>query len=185
MTSAIYKQTSKCNTDWFGRFCQLWSVTLNCKRDSKPRRCVQQHKSLKLKRNAKNRNKHINEASKQTFANILFKILCTNMQNMLSDWKICLKIINISTYDKSLSNLRKISENVQFTTCTNFLFWSQQITKTISKYNTDSFGPICQLWFVTLERMRNSKPQRCIQPHKSLKVPRNATNWDQHKNEAS
>ena len=163
MTSAIYKKSSKSNTNWFGRVCKLWSITLYCKRDSKPQRCVQQHNSLELKRNAKNRNKHINEASKQTFANILAKILCTNMPNMLSNWKICLKIINISNYDQSLSNLRKVSENVQFTTCTNFLFWCQQITKTTSKYNSNSFGPVCQLWSVTLNCLSNSKPQGCIQ----------------------
>ena len=41
-------------------------------RDSKPQRCVQHHKSLKVTQNAINRHKHINEASKQTFANNLF-----------------------------------------------------------------------------------------------------------------
>ena len=79
----------------------------------------------------------------------------------------------------------KISENAQFTTCTNFLFWCQQTTKTISKYNTESFGPVCQLWFVTFKRMRDSKPQRCFQQHKSLKVLGNATNRNKHINEAS
>ena len=106
------------------------------------------------------------------------------MQNMLSDWKICLKIINISTYDQSLSNLRKVSENAQFTTCTNDLFWCQQITKTISRYNTDSFGPVCQLWFVTLSCMRDSKPQRCVQQPESLKMRHMATNRKKHINEA-
>ena len=38
-------------------------------RDSRPQRCFQPHKSLKLTRNATNRDKHINEALKQTFAN--------------------------------------------------------------------------------------------------------------------
>ena len=50
-------------------------------------------------------------------------------------------------------------------TCTNFPIWRQQTTKTTSKCNTDSFGPVCQLWFVTLKCMRDSKPQRCIQQH--------------------
>ena len=54
------------------------------------------------------------------------------MQNMLSNYKICLNIINISTYDESLSNLSKIGETVQFPTCTNFLLCCQQTTKTIS-----------------------------------------------------
>ena len=57
----------------FGPVCQLWSVTLNCRRDSKPQRCVQQHKWLKVTRNAVNRDKHINEASKQTFLTIFSK----------------------------------------------------------------------------------------------------------------
>ena len=56
--------------------------------------------------------KHINEASKQSFANIVFKISCKYMQNMLSNWKICLNIINISTYDEKLSNLSKTSASV-------------------------------------------------------------------------
>ena len=66
--STNYKTTSKCNKDSFGPVCRLGSVNLNCMRDSKPQRCVQQHKSLKATRNLTNRDKHINEASKQTFA---------------------------------------------------------------------------------------------------------------------
>ena len=73
--STNYKTTSKCNTDSFGPVCQLWSVNPNCMRDSKPQCCVQQQKSLKVNRNATNRNKHINEASKQTFAINLFKTI--------------------------------------------------------------------------------------------------------------
>ena len=45
----------------------------------------------------------------------------------------------------------------------------QQTTKTTSKCNTDSFGPVCQFWSVTLNRTRDSKLQRCVQQHKSLK----------------
>ena len=41
-------------------------------RDKKPQRCVQQHKSLNAIRNARNRNKHINEGSKQTFPTVFF-----------------------------------------------------------------------------------------------------------------
>ena len=40
--------------------------------DSKPQRRVQQHMLLKVTQNETNRDKHINEASKQTFANNLF-----------------------------------------------------------------------------------------------------------------
>ena len=42
-------------------------------RDSKPQRCVQPHNSVKVTRNATNRDKHINEASKQIFLNIFLK----------------------------------------------------------------------------------------------------------------
>ena len=66
------KTTSKCNTDSVGLVCQLWSVILKCMRDSKPQPCVQQHKLLKVTWNATNRDKHINEALKQTFANNIF-----------------------------------------------------------------------------------------------------------------
>ena len=131
-----------------------------------------------MTRKTTNRNKHINEASKQTFANIIAKISCKYMQNMSSNWKICLNIINISTYDKSLNNLSKTNEIVQFTTCTNFLIWCQQTTITISKCNANSFGPVCQLWSVNMKFMRDSKPHGCVQQHKSLKVTHNAANKD-------
>ena len=87
--SVNYKKSLKCNTVLFAPVCQLWSVTPKCTRESKPQRCVQQHKLLKVTRNATNRDKHINEASKQIFANNLFKISCKYMQSMLSNWKIC------------------------------------------------------------------------------------------------
>ena len=58
-------------------------------RDSKPQRCVQHHKLLKVTRNAINRDKHINEASKQTFANNLFEILCKCTQGMIFNRNIC------------------------------------------------------------------------------------------------
>ena len=51
-------------------------------RDSKPQRCVQQHESLKVTRNATNREKHINETLKQAFATNLFKISCKYTQGM-------------------------------------------------------------------------------------------------------
>ena len=154
-------------------------------RDSKPQRCVQQHKLLKVTRNATNRDKHINEASKQTFANNFFKISCKYMQNMLSNWKICLNIINITTYDERLCKLSKDNEIESYTTCTKFPIWCQQNTKKISKCNTDSFGPVCQLWSVTLKCIRDNKPQRCVQQHKSLKGTQIATNRNKHINEAS
>ena len=64
-------------------------------RDSKPQRCIQQHKSLKVTRNATNQDKHINEASKETFANNLCKTSCKYTQGMLSNWKISLNTLNI------------------------------------------------------------------------------------------
>ena len=49
---------------------------------------------------ATNRDKHINETSKQTSYNNPFKLSCKNMQGMLCNWKICFNVINIRTYDK-------------------------------------------------------------------------------------
>ena len=72
--SGSYKATSKCNKDSLGPVCQLWFVIFKCMHDSKRQRCVQQHKSFKMTRNPTNRDKHINEATKQRFANNLFKI---------------------------------------------------------------------------------------------------------------
>ena len=81
-------------------------------RDSQPLRCVQQHKSLKVTRNATNRDKHINEASKQLFANNLFKISRKDRQGMLSNWKICFNVFNICTYEEVFFGLSKINEIV-------------------------------------------------------------------------
>ena len=69
-------------------------------------------KTLKIPRNIKNRDKHINEASKQTFANNLFKVSCKHTQGMLSNSKICFNVINIRTYDETLCILSKINETV-------------------------------------------------------------------------
>ena len=81
-------------------------------RDSKPHRCFQQHKSIKTTRNATKQDKHINEASKQTFPNNLFQMSCKYTQGMLSDWKICFNVINVRTYDEFLCILGKINETV-------------------------------------------------------------------------
>ena len=80
--------------------------------DNKPQPCVQQHKSLKVPRNATNRDKHINEASKQTFANNRFKMSRKDTQSKLSNWMICFNVINIPTYDKLLCSLSKINKIV-------------------------------------------------------------------------
>ena len=77
-------------------------------RDSRPQRCVQQHKSLKVTQNATNRGKHIHEASKQSFANNLFKISRKYTQGMFSNWKICFNVFNNRTYDKLLCNLKNM-----------------------------------------------------------------------------
>ena len=81
-------------------------------RDSKPQRCVQQHKSLKETQNATNRDKHINEASKRSFAKYPLKIFCKYTQSMFSNWKICFNVFNIRTYDKLLCNQEKYVETV-------------------------------------------------------------------------
>ena len=81
-------------------------------RDNKPQRCVQKHKSLKVPRNATNREKHINEASKLTLANNLFEISWKTTQRLLSNWNICFNIFNKRTDDKSLCNLNKINDIV-------------------------------------------------------------------------
>ena len=177
------KTTSKCNTNFLVQSENFGP--LPCERVSKPQRCVKQLKSSKVTRNATNRDKHINEASKQTFANNLFKMSCKYTQGMLFNWKICFNVINLPTYVDFLCNLSKINETLLQTTCINFPLWCQQITKTISKCNKDSFGPVCQLWSVNYNFMRDSKPQCCFQQHKSLKVTRIPTNRNKHKNEAS
>ena len=110
--SAKYKTTSKCNTDSFGPVCQVWFVTLKCMRNSMPQRCVQQHKSLKVTRNATNRDKHINVALKQIFANNLFKISRKYTQGLLSNWKIWFNVFNTRTYDEVLCDLSKTNETV-------------------------------------------------------------------------
>ena len=83
-------------------------------RDSKP-----QHNSLKVTGNAKNRDKHINEASKQTFANNLFEILCNYTQGMVFIPNICGNAFNIRDYDEFVCILSKINETVQKVTYTN------------------------------------------------------------------
>ena len=88
-------------------------------RDSKPQRCVQRHKSLKVTQNATNRNKHINETSKQNFVNILIKISRKYTQGMFSKWKIGFNVFNIRTYGEFLCNLAKLMK-LQRTTFTNF-----------------------------------------------------------------
>ena len=76
----------------FGPVCQLSSITFKCMRDSKPQRCVQHHKSLKVTQNAINRDKHINEALKQIFANNLVKISYKNMQGKPFNWNVCFNV---------------------------------------------------------------------------------------------
>ena len=71
---------------------------LNCMRDSKPQRCVQQHKSLKVKRNARNEDEQGCEAFKQTFANNLFKISFKYTQCMLSNRKFSFNALIVPIY---------------------------------------------------------------------------------------
>ena len=138
-----------------------------------------------MTQHATNRGKHINETSKQIFANNLFKGSCIYTEGMFSIWKICFNVLNIRKYNELFCNLSKINKTVLKTICTNFPIWCQKTTQTTSKRITDSFGPVCQLWSLTHKCMRDSKPQCCVQQHKSLKVLRNETNPDKHINEAS
>ena len=64
-------------------------------RNSKPQLCVQMHESLRVTQTAKNWVKHINEASKQIFANNLFKISCTvnTRKAVFPNRKISFKIL--------------------------------------------------------------------------------------------
>ena len=62
-----------CYPNSIGPVCLIWFVNLNCMRDSKPQHCVQQHKSLKMKPNATNQDKHIKEASKKLLLTIFSK----------------------------------------------------------------------------------------------------------------
>ena len=68
-------------------------------RDSKPQSCVQQHNSSKEKEIATNGDQHINEASKQTFANNLFQISPKYTQGMLSNPQICLNALKIGNHE--------------------------------------------------------------------------------------
>ena len=77
-------------------------------RDIKPQRCVQHHKSLKVTRNATNRDKHINQASQQTIPNNYFKMSCKCTQGLLSNWKICFTIgsFPIGRFSKTATKLK-------------------------------------------------------------------------------
>ena len=88
--------------------------------DNQPKRFAQQHRWLKVTRNATNGDKHVNEASKQIFASNLFTISRKYTHSMLSDRKICFNALNIQNYDDFLCDLSKINESVQRTTFTNF-----------------------------------------------------------------
>ena len=101
------------------KYANFGPLSFKCMRDSQPQCCIQQRKSLKKTRNATNGDKHINEASKQTFASNLFKILCKYTLNMLSNWKICFNALTIQNYDQFLCILNQKNEIVQKMTYTN------------------------------------------------------------------
>ena len=82
-------------------------------RDSKPQRCVQHHKPLKVTRIATNGDKHINEACRQAFSNNPLKKLCSYTQGMFSIRKICFNALTIQIYDQILCLLSKINEMFQ------------------------------------------------------------------------
>ena len=71
-------------------------------RDSKPQRCVQQHKLLKVTRNATNRDRHINEASKQFF----FPTVCSKLHvNTRKVWFPFGKVLSICSIYENLPNV--------------------------------------------------------------------------------
>ena len=111
-------------------------------RDNKPQRCVQQHKSLKVTRNTTNRDKHINETSKQAFANNLFNISCKYTQSMLSNWKICFNVFNIRTYGELLCNLAKLMKLQKERPLLTSQFDVSKTIKSALKCNAVSFGPV-------------------------------------------
>ena len=80
--------------------------------ESKPQSCFEQHNSLKVTQNATNRDKHINEASKQIFAINVFKVPCKYTHGMLSNSKICFNVSNLRAYDEFLCNLCKTIDTV-------------------------------------------------------------------------
>ena len=88
--SQVQKQLRSGNADSFRPVCQLWFVTLKCKRENRP-----EQKLFKVTQNATNRNKHINEASKQNFANNFIKISRKHTQGFLPTIKICFNNFNI------------------------------------------------------------------------------------------
>ena len=49
---------------------------------------------------ATNRDKHINEASRQAFSNNLFKKSCNYMQGILFIWKVCFNVLTKENYDQ-------------------------------------------------------------------------------------
>ena len=72
-------------------------------RDSKPQRCVQHHKSLEVTQNAINRDKPINEAFKQIFANNLVKISYKNMQGKPFNWNVFVSMYSHNELDQVFS----------------------------------------------------------------------------------
>ena len=90
--SKVKKQPSSVIQVHLDQSANFGPLNLKCMRDSK-----QQHKLLKVTRNTTNRDKHINEASKQAFANNLFELSCKYTQDMLFKWKICFNVFNIRT----------------------------------------------------------------------------------------
>ena len=99
--SKLQKQLQSVLHIHLNQSASIGPLPFKCVRDSKPQQCVQQLKLLKVLWNATNRDKHINEASKQTFASNLFKISCKYMESMLCNWKICFNVINIQTWQPS------------------------------------------------------------------------------------
>ena len=159
--SQLQKQLRNGNADSFGPVCQLWFVTLKCKRENRP-----QQKSFKVTRDATNRDIHINETFKLSFVNNLIKISRKYTQSMFSNKNICFNVFNIRTYGEFLCNLAKLMKLQKERPLLTSQFDVSKTIKSALKCNADSFGPVCQLWSVTLKCMRDNKPQNCDQQQK-------------------
>ena len=81
-------------------------------RESEPESCAQQHRMLKVTINPTNRDKHINEASKQVFVDNLFKKSSKYTQGMLSSWKICFNTFKIQNYDDCFCILNETNKTL-------------------------------------------------------------------------
>ena len=164
------KTTSKCNIDSIWPVCQLWSVILDCVRDSDLKRYFHKHKSLKIALETRNEEKTHKSLIQTNFAGTNNKYSCKSMQSRVCKWNIWFSTEINRNLDQFLCILSKINACVHRMTYTNFHIRSQKPQKTTSKCNIDSIWPVCQLWSVILDCVRDSDLKRYFHKHKSLKI---------------